>query len=382
MGEPESTATPAEAGSFMQEAILRAIDNSRSAIMLASLFGAASVAAYGLSALFSSRLDHIDAALTLPLALMFLYATRPIRRWPTERLLPFMRSMVVVSSFGFFALLCNNLFGINAWRLMNGELPLLLVILPSQLVFIRTYMPDDTADSQVALLLGGSILLGIGYAVVEPAALRNAAWYWLMASFALVGPLCLAMVHLQSRLHSERLRALHRAAAVVQEENAWLLRAQKRDSLSQGLNEAAVLEALRGSVIAQDHTHIMLLDLEDYDQLRLTQGADVMRSLIDQISQELAGALGPGTQWGRWHGRQFVVWNPQMPKELFASCAGLLEQVLKEADFGLPTPLSVRIGLSSTTRHSPDLAGEATRDLIEDAWHAAWPERTGRFVDA
>ena len=376
---PENLTAAAATPETEDEAVIQAIDNSRGAIALASAFGFASIAFYGTAARFSDRLDHVDSLLAAPLALLFLFATPLFLRWPAAHLLRLLHALVTIASLGFFGFLANSLFGSQGQQLLNEEIPVLLAVLPIQIVFIYTYIRAEYAHAHAAALIVGCLGLAMAYAIRQPAALNTGAWYWLLAAFLMTAPICIAFLRLQAELHSQRLRTLGRATSRIEKQNAWLLAMQRRDILFDGLGEQALIEALADNLRQAESTRILLLDIEEFDRLRLSLGTESIQELVRNLTRELGGAMGPGTHWGRWRGRHFIVWNPRMPEDLFEACAGLLEQVLQEADLGIDERIAIRFGQASAGQQPESSAESAARELLQDAWHAAWPERTGRF---
>ncbi len=266
-----------------------------------------------------------------------------------------------------FALTLNSLFGPNAERLLQDQIPVYFGFVPVIVVFAYTYLTTRHAVVICGLFSGLLILAGIANVLMHlPQSVESPATIFMLLTLLVSNPAVIGMMHLTRDLHLNANRHLERALSNERRKRAAAEKAKEIDPVTQELNREGAIRRLHdwlrteGIDVGQIVTCAVMMD--GYETRKATGSKVEWGQILRKLSKSLHGALGPGTQIARLGGTQFLVWNSQAGTATKLQDTGkqLLAKV-KSLDLGLQPPATFSVGV---TQAQP---GQSADMLVEAA---------------
>lgn len=263
------------------------------------------------------------------------------------------------------ALTLNSLFGPNADRLLQDQVPVYLAFVPVIVVFAYTYLTPSHALVLCGLFSGLLIVAGITNVVMNlPQSVDSPASIFMLLTLLISNPAVIGMMHLTRELHLNANRHLERALASERRKRAAAERAKEIDPVTQALNREGAIHRIRDWLHAEstDDSQIVLCAvMMDGYEAKTDKGPRVeWGQVLRELAKSLQGVLGPGTMIARLGGTQFLVWNSEI--ETTANLHGIGMQLMTRAKaqaLGLQPPPGFSVGV---TRAQP---GQSVDMLIE-----------------
>jgi GGDEF domain-containing protein len=263
------------------------------------------------------------------------------------------------------ALTLNSLFGPNAERLLQDQVPIYIAFVPVIVVFAYTYLTPRHAVMLCGLFSGLLIVAGITNVVINlPESVDSPASMFMLLTLLVSNPAVMGMMHLTRELHLNANRHLERALANERRRRAAAERAKEIDPVTQVLNREGAIHRIRDWLHAEtsDDRQIVLcaLMMDGYEAKTDKSPRVEWGQVLRKLAKSLQGALGPGTMVARLGGTQFLVWNSDI--DATANLHGIGMQLMTRAkaeELGLQSPPGFSVGV---TRAQP---GQSVDMLIE-----------------
>ncbi|MEW6765738.1 MAG: diguanylate cyclase [Pseudomonadota bacterium] len=174
---------------------------------------------------------------------------------------------------------------------------------------------------------------------------------------------------------------LGRYARALKKANAELKRLSRTDALTGVANRHALDLQLR-----QEQTRVeryggsfslILIDIDHFKRVNDTQGHLVGDRVLKAVADRVVSMVREADMVGRWGGEEFLVFCPNTHLAGAGQVAEKVRKALRDADFGLPMPVTVSLGVAEFRRGERP---ESTISRADEALYQAKAEGRDRVV--
>lgn len=264
------------------------------------------------------------------------------------------------------ALSLHSMFGVNASRLLNDQIPVFLAFIPVVIVFAYTYL---TTGHALIVCGGYSLILATGAAAFAvsnwPASMESTSAIFLLLTLWVANPAVIGMMHLTRSLQLRVSSLLEQAIERERKNQLVSWQSQHTDAVTLVLNRAGALERI-GQQLARDsgadnplQVYAVMADGSEAVESTL-RSADRGR-ILQRMSRLLGDALDPGAEVARLGGTHFLLWSHLHAGKNRLKTAGELLRHLHNSDIGNAAGMSFSVGIATAA------PGDTAEALIEAA---------------
>lgn len=345
------------------------------------LTGAAALFSIAALAPLTISLSRTTAITAVILALMLITGIASIAKVQRRYIYPQFMVMCAASALGASIATASALFGPGRDQLAHFNLPYVSLYIPIVVLFAHTFLIQTMAIRLSWVLVALLVPQVAVYAWWNREIIADWTGIVLFLGFCSLLPIHMAIlvrVHLRIQSSMVHLNRVHQRQIVA--ENHRLRQQERRDPISQGLNDLGVRDALLDAFRAGHRVSLVVAKIKDYERLQRRLSAAEEERFLRRLAAIFADALQPQTPWGMNPERQFLLWTTQLSPSEFETAVESLKQRLVPALLSAKLRCELHLG---TAISNADLEGNpelAPALLIHDAELSLFKSMIGGFV--